>query len=178
MSPKPIKLSPSKPADTAVNTAPAPIQAAETAQFANEVNCRIKLLSENAKVPTYGSAGAACFDLYAADTVAIAPGRAGTVKTDVAFEVPEGFVLKVYSRSGHGFDHGARLVNSVGIVDSDYRGEVVARLHNDSKEVFVVSLGDRVAQAVIEPAMRTVFEVVDELSSTERGAGGMGSTGK
>ncbi|MDP2263265.1 MAG: dUTP diphosphatase [Hydrogenophaga sp.] len=139
---------------------------------------KIKLLSEAARVPTYGSAGAACFDLYAADTVAIAPGRAATVKTDVAFEVPEGYALNVYSRSGHGYKNGLRLVNSVGKVDSDYRGEVVARLHNDSTQPYVVALGERVAQAEIVPVPRIEFVVVDELSATARGTGGFGSTGK
>lgn len=139
---------------------------------------KIKLLGDSAKVPTYGTDGAACFDLYAADTVAIAPGRATTVKTDVAFEVPEGYVMMVYSRSGHGYKHGVRLVNSVGVIDSDYRGEVVARLHNDGRDTYVVELGERVAQAMIVPVPRVEFQVVEELSATGRGEGGFGSTGK
>lgn len=139
---------------------------------------KIKLLSPSAKVPTYGTDGAACFDLYATDTVAIAPGRAVTVKTDVAFEVPDGYVLQVHSRSGHGYKQGLRLVNSTGIVDSDYRGEVMVRLHNDSSKTAVIELGERVAQALILPVPRIEFLVVDELSATVRGAAGFGSTGK
>jgi dUTP pyrophosphatase len=142
------------------------------------LNVKIKLLSSAAKVPTYGSDGAACFDLYAADTVAIAPGRAATVKTDVAFEVPEGYVMMIYSRSGHGFKHGLRLSNCTGVVDSDYRGHVPVRLHNDGREAYVVEFGERVAQAMIVPVPRVNFQVVDELSPTERGEGGFGSTGK
>lgn len=139
---------------------------------------KIKLLSDSARVPTYGTAGAACFDLYAADTVAVAPGRRVSVKTDVAFEVPEGYVLKLYSRSGHGFKHGVRLANGTGIVDSDYRGHVPVCLHNDGNQPFIVELGDRVAQAMIVPVPRVEFQVVDELSETVRGEGGMGSTGR
>jgi dUTP pyrophosphatase len=139
---------------------------------------KIKLLSSAAKVPTYGSDGAACFDLYAADTVAVAPGRAATIKTDVAFEVPEGYVMMIYSRSGHGFKHGVRLSNSTGVVDSDYRGHVPVRLHNDGRDTYVVEFGERVAQAMIVPVPRVEFQVVDELSPTERGENGFGSTGK
>lgn len=139
---------------------------------------KIKLLSDSARVPTYGTSGAACFDLYAADTVAVAPGRKVTVKTDVAFEVPEGYVLKLYSRSGHGFKHGVRLANGTGIIDSDYRGHVPVCLHNDGNQPFIVELGDRVAQAMIVPVPRVEFQVVNELSETVRGEGGFGSTGK
>lgn len=138
----------------------------------------IKHLSDRAKTPTYGSAGAACFDLYAADTLAVAPGRSAVVPTDLAFEVPEGYVLMIYSRSGHGFNHGVRLANNTGVVDSDYRGHVPVCLHNDGRDVFYVHQGDRVAQAMIIPVPRVEFAVVDELSSTERGDRGMGSTGR
>lgn len=141
------------------------------------IDVNIKLLSPSAKVPTYGTAGAACFDLYAADTVAVLPGRSAVVKTDVAFEVPDGHVLKIYSRSGHGFKNGVRLANGTGIVDSDYRGHVPVCLHNDGRETFVVRQGDRVAQAMVEPVLRVEFNVVDELSETARGENGFGSTG-
>ena len=141
------------------------------------INVKIKLLSSAAKVPTYGSDGAACFDLYAADTVAIAPGRAATVKTDVAFEVPEGYVLQVYSRSGHGYKNGLRLVNCVGIIDSDYRGNVLVRLHNDGRDTYVATLGERVAQAMIVPVQKVELVLDEELSETLRGTGGFGSTG-
>lgn len=139
---------------------------------------KIKHLSDRARTPTYGSAGAACFDLYAADSLAVAPGRSTVVPTDLAFEVPEGYVLMAYSRSGHGFKHGVRLANNTGVVDSDYRGHVPVCLHNDGRDVFYVRQGDRVAQAMIVPVPRVEFAVVDELSSTERGANGFGSTGR
>lgn len=138
---------------------------------------KIKHLSDRARTPTYGSAGAACFDLYAADSLAVAPGRSAVVPTDLAFEVPEGYVLMIYSRSGHGFKHGVRLANNTGVVDSDYRGHVPVGLHNDGRDVFYVRQGDRIAQAMIVPVPRVEFAVVDELSSTERGANGFGSTG-
>lgn len=139
---------------------------------------KVKRLSDSAQVPTYGSAGAACFDLYADDTLAIAPGRAGTVKTSMAFEIPDGHVMLVYSRSGHGFKNGVRLANCTGVIDSDYRNEVMVRIKNDSSEVFMITLGDRIAQAMITPVEKYEFIEVDTLSDTVRGLGGLGSTGK
>jgi len=138
---------------------------------------KIKRLSDSAKVPTYGSAGAACFDLYADDTIAIAPGHAGTVKTNVSFGIPEGFVMLVFSRSGHGFKHGVRLANCTGVIDSDYRGEVMVRLQNEGSEVFMVTQGDRVAQAMLQPVERFRLVETDDVGFTERGVKGFGSTG-
>lgn len=149
----------------------------QVAPIPGTMQVKIKLLSDSARVPTYGTDGAACFDLYAADTVAVAPGRKVTVKTDVAFEVPEGYVLMIYSRSGHGSKNGVRLANGTGVVDSDYRGHVLVCLHNDGNRPFIVELGDRVAQAMIVPVPRVEFLVVDELSETVRGEAGFGSTG-
>lgn len=138
---------------------------------------KVNLIHDAAVIPTYGTPGAACFDLYATDTVAIAPGRAATVQMGIKVEVPEGHVLKLFSRSGHGFKHGVRLCNTTGIIDSDFRGELVARLHNDGKEVFLVSIGDRVVQGMVVPVERCEF-VTGELSVTERGEAGFGSTDK
>lgn len=138
---------------------------------------KIKLLSDSARVPTYGSVGAACFDLYASDTVAVIPGGTGVVRTGISVEVPDGHVLMVYSRSGHGFRNGVTLMNGTGVVDSDYRGEVVVGLRNDGDKVFFVSIGDRVAQAMVVPVDKVEFVEVDTLSDTVRGAGGFGSTG-
>jgi len=138
---------------------------------------KIKRLSDSAKVPTYGSAGAACFDLYADDTITIAPGHAGTVKTNVSFGIPEGFVMLVFSRSGHGFKHGVRLANCTGVIDSDYRGEVMVRLQNEGSEVFMVTQGDRVAQAMLQPVERFRLVETDDVGFTERGVKGFGSTG-
>lgn len=151
---------------------------------------KIKKLHPDAIVPTYGTSGAACFDLYAiedADMSSLLPSDcqmpvefygACTFRTGLAFEVPEGHVMQVYSRSGHGFKHGVRLSNCTGIIDSDYRGELMVKLHNDGDDPFMVKKGDRIAQAMIVPVNQVSFDVVDELSDTDRGEGGFGSTGK
>lgn len=144
---------------------------------------RVKLTRPGARLPTYGTAGAACFDLYAVMDypVEVYSGTSITVNTGMAFEIPEGFVMLVYSRSGHGFNSDVRLSNCVGVIDSDYRGEIkvkVRRDGNDWIDPFVVNHGDRIAQAMVIPVQQVQFEQVDELSDTERGEGGMGSTGK
>lgn len=149
----------------------------DRAPQAEPLTLKVKRLSVDAKLPTYGTAGAACFDLYASADIVVAAGRPGTCSTGIAVEVPEGYVMLVYSRSGHGFKSGVRLANSVGVVDSDYRGEVFARLQNDGKDIFIVRAGDRVAQAMLLPVPRVALEWADELGDTARGTNGMGSTG-
>lgn len=155
----------------------------------NKLKIKIKQLHEAAKIPEYATAGAACFDLHAIvdggdikdGVVAVQPvfnNQSATYRTGLAFEIPEGYVMMVHSRSGHGFKNGVRLSNCVGVIDSDYRGEVMVKLHNDSRFAFNVYNGDRIAQAMIIPVQQVGFEVVQELSNTERGAGGFGSTGK
>lgn len=149
---------------------------------------KIKKLREDAIVPTYGTEGAACFDIYATNMpmaltlelkkARIRPGQSCTFGTDLAFEVPEGFVMMVFSRSGHGFKSNVRMGNCVGIIDSDYRGQLHVILHNDAETDFYVNKGDRIAQAMLIPYPKVEFEVVDELSDTGRGTGGLGSTGK
>ena len=142
---------------------------------------RFKKLSPQATVPTYAHNGDACFDIYAMGDmekpVDIPPGRAATIPTGISFEVPMGYVMLIFSRSGHGFKHGVRLSNAVGVIDAGYRGEVQVALQNDGKGRFKVAHGDRIAQAMIIP--RPVIELVeaDELSDTSRGTGGFGSTG-
>ena len=143
---------------------------------------KIKKLSSQAITPTYGSDGAACFDLYAASEAFIpskhSAGPAATVvHTGLAVEVPPGHVMKVYSRSGHGFKHGLRLANGTGIIDEDYRGEVMVGLRNDSGADYFVRAGERIAQAMIQPVERVEFVEVDLLMDTLRGTGGFGSTG-
>lgn len=147
---------------------------------------KIKKLHHDAIVPTYGTAGAACFDLHAIGDGMLPIDDCGlpvefygacTFRTGLAFEVPSGHVLQVYSRSGHGFKHGVRLCNAVAVIDSDYRGELMIRLHNDGDEPFIVRKGDRIAQAMIVPVEQVQFELADELNDTERGSGGLGSTG-
>lgn len=139
---------------------------------------KIEQLYKGAMEPTYGTPGAAAFDLYAAQDGVVEAYAMAVIKTGLAFEIPQGYVMRVYSRSGHGFKNGVRLVNCVGVIDSDYRGEVMVGLKNDSPHRFDVRAGDRVAQAIIEPVPQVDFEWADELSSTERGTGSMGSTGK
>lgn len=139
---------------------------------------KVKRLQDEAIIPTYGSDGAACFDLYSTQMVAIAPGRAGTAPTGISFEVPEGHVMLVFSRSGHGFKYGIRLANCTGVIDSDYRGEVMVRLQNDSNQTFTANAGERIAQAMVVPVDRYDFVEVSELSDTVRGEAGFGSSGK
>lgn len=147
-----------------------------------EIN--IKKLHPRAITPTYATDGSACFDLYAiidnlnkCETVSI--NKPHTFSTGIAFEIPAGWVMRIYSRSGHGFNRDTRLANCVGIIDSDYRGEVKVKLTNDSIDgLLVINNGDRIAQAEITPMYRAEFIEVDDLSETTRGAGGFGSTGK
>lgn len=139
---------------------------------------RILLKSLAATVPTYGTDGAACFDLYAAEPVKVYAKQSAVVPTGLAVEVPWGHAMLIHSRSGHGLKHGIRLANSTGVIDSDYRGEVMVCLHNDSSADYVVAPGDRVAQAMIVQAPHVQFDVAEQLSLTERSAGGFGSTGK
>lgn len=141
-----------------------------------------KKLSPQATTPTYAHNGDACFDIYALGDmekpVEIRPGGAAVIPTGISFEVPMGYVMLIYSRSGHGFKSGVRLSNAVGVIDAGFRGEIQVALHNDGKARFKVAHGDRIAQAMIVP--RPVVELVeaDELSDTSRGTGGLGSTGK
>lgn len=143
---------------------------------------KIKKLHPDAIIPRYQTDGAACFDLHAClpkgiDANAIYPGDKGHIRTGLAFEVPEGYALMIYSRSGHGFKNSIRLVNAVGVLDSDFRGEAVVGLHNDGDETFVLYRGDRIAQAMLVQVPRVEFVEVEELSDTARGVGGFGSTG-
>lgn len=139
---------------------------------------KIKKLHTNAVIPQYATTGAACFDLVSVNEVMLTPGREHVaLKTGLAFEIPEGYVMMVYSRSGHGFKNGVRLANGTGVIDSDYRGEVMVKMHNDGSTALLVNAGERIAQAMIVPAMQVELQVVDELSDTARGSGGFGSTG-
>lgn len=141
---------------------------------------RIKKLRENALVPSRGSAYAAGYDLYAAidAPVTIAPHCTAMVGTGLSVEIPEGYFGAVFARSGLASKHGLRPANCVGVCDSDYRGEYTVALHNDSDEERTVQPGDRIAQLVVIPHLSVDFEEAEELSDTQRGAGGFGSTGK
>lgn len=145
---------------------------------------KIKKLHPDAVVPTYATDGSACFDLYALIPSPyccekVEYNKPITFRTGLAFEIPEGWVMRIYSRSGHAFNNGVRLSNCVGIIDSDYRGEVKVKLIHDSLcGKLEIIHGDRIAQAEITPMYRTSFTVVEDLSETTRGPGGFGSTGK
>ena len=141
---------------------------------------RIKLLRDGARVPTYGSTQAAGADLYACieDSVVIAPGESAWITTGVAVELPEGYVGLIYARSSLGVKRGLAPANKVGVIDSDYRGELCVVLHNHGKTEQVIEPNERVAQFVITPIITPGFQVVEQLDDTERAEGGFGSTGK
>ncbi|MEE1329530.1 MAG: dUTP diphosphatase [Oscillospiraceae bacterium] len=141
---------------------------------------RVKKLKENAILPTYGSAGAAGADLYACleEAVTILPGETVWIPTGIALEVPVGCAGLVYARSSLGVKRGLAPANKVGVIDSDYRGEIRVVLLNHGKEPQTILSGERVAQFIITPVLTPAYEEVLELSDTSRGTGGFGSTGK
>ena len=140
---------------------------------------RIKKLNDTATLPTYGSAYAAGADLYAlSDTdVTIEPGQTVLIHTGIALELPIGYAGLIYARSGLASKKGLAPANKVGVIDCDYRGEVMVALHNHGTIAQTVSGGERIAQLVITPYITATFLEADELSDTARGAGGFGSTG-
>lgn len=139
----------------------------------------IQLLNDLAKVPTRGSEYAAGYDLYAAMDciVKIAPHSTFKIGTGVAIELPEGTFGAIFARSGLATKKGLRPANCVGVCDSDYRGEYIVPLHNDTNEIMTIEPGERIAQLVIMNFNPIEFNVVDKLSDTERSTGGFGSTG-
>ena len=141
---------------------------------------RVKILREGAKLPTYGTAQAAGADLYAClnESVTIVPGETFFVPTGIALEVPVGCAGLIYARSGLACKRGLAPANKVGVVDSDYRGEIHVALHNHGSASQTVENGDRVAQFVITPVLTPAYEIAEDLSDTLRNQGGFGSTGK
>lgn len=141
---------------------------------------RVKKLKENAIIPTYGTSGAAGADLYAClnESVTIAPGETVFIPTGIAMEVPKDCAGLVHARSGLGSKRGLAPANKVGVIDSDYRGEITVALHNHGKQPQTIANADRIAQILIVPVYTPGFEIVAELSDTQRGEGGFGSTGK
>ena len=139
----------------------------------------IKKLKENAVIPTYGSEYAAGADLYAAidNPVTIAPGATEFIGTGLAMEIPMGYAGFVYARSGLSCKEGLAPANKVGVVDADYRGEIIVALHNHSDNPVTIEPKDRIAQIVLAPYITADFNEVEELDDTERGEGGFGSTG-
>ena len=140
---------------------------------------RVKKLHSAAKLPTYGSAEAAGADLYACleATVTVNPGESAWIPTGIAMEVPKGCAGLIYARSGLACKRGLAPANKVGVVDSDYRGQVVVVLHNHSAQPQTVENGERIAQMVITPVITPPYAEVEDLSDSERGSGGFGSTG-
>lgn len=138
----------------------------------------IKKLNEKARLPVYGSPYAAGADLYALERVTVTAGETAFVRTGIAIELPEGTVGLVYARSGLACKQGLAPANKVGVIDCDYRGEIMVALHNHDRNARIVEEGDRIAQLVIAPYYVAEFEEADELSETVRGGGGFGSTGK
>lgn len=141
---------------------------------------RIKKLNTQAVVPSYGTAFAAGADLYACleAPVTIEPGETFLVHTGISMEIPEGFAGLIYARSGLATKKGLAPANKVGVVDADYRGEIMVPLHNHSKAAVSIENGERIAQMVITPFLTADFIETESLDETERGTGGFGSTGK
>lgn len=141
---------------------------------------KVKKLNPEAVIPTLGSKSAAGADLYSAEKedVVIMPGETKFIGTGLAVEIPEGYVGLVYARSGLACKRGLAPANKVGVIDSDYRGEIKVALHNHGSEAQKVEKGERIAQMVVAPYLSAVYEEAEELSDTERGEGGFGSTGR
>lgn len=140
----------------------------------------IKKLSCDAIIPSYATEYAAGCDLYACsnEEINIMPGETKLIKTGIALEIKEGYVGLIYARSGLASKKGLAPANKVGVIDSDYRGEIMVALHNHSNEVRQIDAYERIAQLVITPYIKASFNLVDELDSTKRGDNGFGSTGK
>lgn len=148
---------------------------------------KVKKLHPSAIIPKYATDGSGCFDLHAVvgdqDLNPCVMHRfPQVIRTGLSFEIPEGHVMLIFSRSGHGFKIDIRLSNCTGIIDADYRGEVQVKLTKDASDSTAVGLnilqGDRIAQAMVIAIDKVEFEEVSELSTTERGSGGFGSTGQ
>ena len=143
-------------------------------------NVPIKKLNDNAVIPTYGSEYAAGADLYACidDTISFEPGETKLIKTGLAMEIPAGYAGLIYARSGLASKKGLAPANKVGVIDADYRGEIMVALHNHSTIPVSIEPQERIAQLVITPYLTAHFEETEQLNDTIRGEGGFGSTGR
>ena len=139
---------------------------------------KVKRLYEEALLPTKATEGSAAFDLYAYTEAPLEPCETFKYKTGIALEIPEGRVGLIFPRSGLSTKFGIRLSNCVGVIDSDYRGEIIVALHNAGDESYMINRGDRIAQLMIVDIPKIEIEEVAELSDTKRGIGGFGSSGK
>lgn len=137
----------------------------------------VRKLDPKAILPTYGSLEAAGADLYALDGALIKAGATVLIHTGISMEIPKGYVGLVYARSGLATKKGLAPANKVGVIDSDYRGEIMVALHNHGVEDREIAAGERIAQIVLTPYLTAEFTETDILSDTDRGAGGFGSTG-
>lgn len=142
------------------------------------MNLKIKKLSDKAVIPTYGSEYAAGADLYSCEgELTFAPGETKMVHTGLAMEIPVGYVGLIYARSGIASKRGLAPANKVGVIDSDYRGEIMVALHNHSNESQTIAASERIAQIVITPFLTVNYIESETLDETDRGVGGFGSTG-
>ena len=143
-------------------------------------NVKVKKLTQSATIPTYGTEFSAGADLYACSDapIIINPHQTVMVHTGIAMEIPVGYAGLVYARSGMAAKHGLAPANKVGVIDSDYRGEIMVALHNHGEEAQTIENGERIAQLVITPFVTAEFILADELCETVRGEGGFGSTGR
>ena len=141
---------------------------------------KVRRVSPTALLPTRGSSSAAGYDLYAdlKEPAVIAPHATLSIDTGLQFELPEGYFAGIFARSGLAAKEGLRPANCVGVCDSDYRGNYIVALHNDSEVERYVSVHEKIAQMIVMPYLPLEFEETDVLSDTDRGAGGFGSTGK
>lgn len=140
---------------------------------------KIKLLNEQAKIPVYATEYAAGADIYACieELVSIEPGETKLIKTGLSMEIPSGYAGLIYARSGLATKKGLAPANKVGVVDSDYRGEIMVALHNHSNIVQTIGPQERIAQLIITPYLKAIYEKVDTLDETDRGSNAFGSTG-
>lgn len=140
---------------------------------------KIKLLNEQAKVPVYATDYAAGADIYACidEIVSFEPGETKLIKTGISVEIPTGYAGLIYARSGLASKKGLAPANKVGVIDSDYRGEIMVALHNHSNEIRTIEPNERIAQLVITPYLKAIFEKADTLEETDRGSNAFGSTG-
>ena len=141
---------------------------------------KLKKLTPDAIIPTYGTEFAAGADLYSSikEDIVINPKETKFINTGIALEIPNGLVGLIYARSGLACKKGVAPANKVGVIDSDYRGEIIVALYNHSENPLIISYGDRIAQFVLTPYITANFEEADELSESVRGNGGFGSTGR
>lgn len=149
----------------------------ESTWLRNKVPVKIKRLHPDAVIPRYATELAAGFDLVAVTEGKLPPGEHAIIPTGIAVEIPEGYGLFLFARSGHAAKYGITLSNAVGVVDADFRGEIKVLIHNTGSEIFTIEKGMRIAQGVVMPVPSVEIIEVNDVSETKRGGGAFGSTG-